>query len=196
MSAQRDHLGAFVRAYGEENVIPKHHSAYHVAKKYAEKPYLPDSLVLERKHKKAKAFADSHRSYGNYEEFVLFSCLVDQRRMLLQDRLQDGFVGAQGSIVQQVRYKGATFSVNDVVWLEGGCVAKITRICTIDGKYALVCKKMMLRRRLAPGASEFAFSHDVVAFDLARRGDVQTAFCWSHQEDSTVLTLHSISWVV
>ena len=90
---QADHFALFLAAYGEEHVIPKHHATYHVVERYGRFEELPDCICLERKHTKAKAYANVFKSSSGLVKLVLFSSLLDQRRVLDSDCLSNKLVG-------------------------------------------------------------------------------------------------------
>ena len=77
------HLAAFIAAYGEEKVIPKHHWAFHVVKQIQEDDgMLFDCWVDERANKDVKRYArnvDNHRSFSRS---VAARCVEDAVRGL------------------------------------------------------------------------------------------------------------------
>jgi hypothetical protein len=64
--AQRQHLDAFLAAYGEQHCLPKHHYALHVPEDYRQCGMILSCLVHERKHKMVKRFIEDHRNTAKH----------------------------------------------------------------------------------------------------------------------------------
>jgi hypothetical protein len=197
---QPKHMKLFVDIYGESNLIPKHHSPYHVFKRLLDDLFIPDALSLERKHQKAKAFGEVHLAALGYEEYVLVSCMMHQRRQLMEEKLCDNLVRPQTAVfadgiimevASQVKWRGATVSAEDVIVLLDCAI--YVRLIGFDGeKFYIRGQRLVLRSMLTPNASEWLPGDEMVT-ELDRRTIKRWPYRWTWQADGSALVLHG-SW--
>ena len=193
------HLRLFTAVYGLEHVIPKHHAVYHVLLRHSREDDVPDSVSLERKHKKAKSFANQHSMHARLEEYVLTSCVMDQRRMLLQNKLADGLLGDLGRghvagfaarLAKQVFFHGCTFSIGDIVLVEAKqYIMQVTKIFAAGARFYLFGPELT-PRCLHPGASVCNKGDRELCLELDVALHATLAYCWSSKPDGSLLVLH------
>ena len=177
------HLVAFCEAYGEENVLPKHHFAFHVID--ADDVAI-DSLCLERKHKRVKAYAQQHTAHVNFEQYVLCSTMIDQRRML-------GEMICNEFGHDKIKWDGVTVRVGDMIIFHGeiGILAESFGRGDTDSEYCVQGKKLKVVARPTPFCSEWALASETpVACVLSRALIRAWPTAWSFQQDGIVLALH------
>ena len=178
------HIRLLVAAYGADACIPKHHSAYHILNQLEMFDYLPDSLTLERKHKKAKAFGDMHLNPNGYEKYILVSCMMDQRRMLLEEKLLDSMLGSD-----RLQWHGAIISVGDVMILKE-CAIVVSMLWQEDEGFYLRGQKLSLRCKQTDNATVLEPQEELIEMMLSSELIAKWPQRWSVQADGSVLVLH------
>ena len=88
------HLDLFVKAYGTDAVIPKHHLTFHLLDHVDEDGMVLDCFVLERKHITFKDVAQNIRRLMDFETSTLTQFIQTDLSALINMQSQDGLVGA------------------------------------------------------------------------------------------------------
>ena len=81
--AVRQHMELHVKAYGSENVRPKHHWLLHVAPQYLRDGLIIDTFIVERGHLLVKSIADLCKYTDHFEGSVLAGVINRHRRKKL-----------------------------------------------------------------------------------------------------------------
>ena len=91
-------MEAFVLAYPDRNVRPKHHFAQHIPLQIQRDGTVWDAFVGERKHQALKAIANEVRNTRTFERSVVFPALARQVQELRDTKmLQTGLKAAESA---------------------------------------------------------------------------------------------------
>ena len=147
---QRRHTHAFVRAYGVENVRPKHHYALHLPAQYRRDRFVLDTFVHERKHRVIKAAFTHLVTLQTFERDGLARVTQEQTAALkdpgcffvqgLLGKTEDASevlgtaLGSREVLVgQAVQYRSRKLTCNDII-LAHAQAAVILACCLADGE--------------------------------------------------------------
>ena len=87
------HLDLFVKAYGKDEVVPKHHLSFHLLDHAEEDGIVIDCFVLERKHTTFKDIAEHCCKLKDFEKTTLVQFIQVDLSILLNMTSLDGLVG-------------------------------------------------------------------------------------------------------
>lgn len=152
------HLDAFVAAYGEEHVKPKHHQALHLPDEYKEAKRAMDCFTCERHNKAWKLDVAPYCTPHGLEKHSLSKLLLIQAMNLKtaqykeqymhspapSDRVALSYGWDDALLSSSCWRKGQTFKVGHFM-SEGGAEALEVTSCVSDGgEIYLVCQKYQL----------------------------------------------------
>ena len=189
------------RAYGTDNVKPKHHYAHHVPKQIARDHLLLDTFVLERKHQPIKRCAGHCQNTVAYERSVLSRVLVDQFRKLCKydvgnclvgKRVPNGTLFARPSeLASGLKWCGGNYQAGDVVIVSRGLIFEIQLCVAAAGEFAMVGRELESVRKISP-CSRMCNRADVLyKLVLEANLHIEHAQCWSTASDGSYVVCHS-----
>ena len=146
-AALRCHLEAFMLAYPDRNVRPKHHFAQHIPLQVQRDGTVWDAFVGERKHQALKAIANEVRNTRTFERSVVFPALARQVQELRDTKmLQTGLkiaesapeiasaVGIPSALAAaSAVWRGTLVAQGDLVEL-GGRIVFVRALVELDAK--------------------------------------------------------------
>jgi hypothetical protein len=206
-AALRSHLDAHMACYGEDNLKPKHHAIWHTLFDLFREPLVLDTFALERKHKKMLAIADFVLRTSVFEQSVMMRAIAQQAVAMQSVQFKNGLVGkiaaaprellddlnlAACDVASATYCIGQTYSIGDLVFLDGRCYT----VCACCSAAAvgdfLVFDPMRLVGKVSDCSSRWQASGNRVMFVLSKV-DVclTTAHCWSSEGDGVSLVLHA-----
>ena len=146
-SALKDHLKAFVRAYPDRSVRPKHHFAQHIPLQIQRDGGVYDAFVGERKHQALKAIANEVRNTKTFERSVIFPALARQTQELRDTKVLRtglkaavgapeiaGAIGAPSALAAaSAMWRGTLVAKGDLIEL-GGHIASVRAVVEMQAK--------------------------------------------------------------
>ena len=97
-SAIKTHLEAHIRAYGKDDLKPKHHWLWDIAQQWLSCPCVLDAFIIERIHNRARDAAVHVINTSQFEESVLAGYIASHRQSIQRVRFQDSLVGPQQAL--------------------------------------------------------------------------------------------------
>lgn len=152
-AALRSHMKAFIRAYPDRKLRPKHHFAHHIPLQIQRDGCVYDAFVGERKHQALKAIANEVHNTRTFERSVVFPALARQVQALRETTVfRNGLkvaanapeiasaVGAPSALVAaSAVWQGTAVAQGDLVELAGRLVS-VRALVEIDAKLYLLAE--------------------------------------------------------
>ena len=182
-----DHLQAFRLAHGDDEVMPKHHFALHLASQIARNRAVYDCFVTERKHSSVKTFATNILTTQCFERSLLCATQAEQERQLANVQLNDGLRGRTEiwngiTVSDRAMIDNRWFQVGDVVYLQSAC-GRVLACADIQGEYGLIVNRGVFVRRVSEHSTCWNFEGESLAIWSA----VAPCFAWYEEARNLVV---------
>ena len=155
-AAQRNHLAAFILAYGAQEVKPKHHFALHLPAQLLRDRQVLDCFALERKHRCTKMHATECDKLSNFELLVGARILDDTLKH--DSSFEDRLLGlpalsaevaasmgvARALVARSMRVQGKTIAIDDVAVLQPDVAVFVAACVQADGELRVLAKPCAL----------------------------------------------------
>ena len=192
------HQRLFVEAYGVDEVIPKHHRAFHLPGQLLRDKQLIDCFVHERKHKIIKGQAGSITNTKSYERTTLLRVIV-QQMVNMPTTFANSILGrvepfpelglGAANISCELRFEGLHIFEGDLLVVDDSVVIVIGCL-EVSGNLCICCDLLEEVERDTPTSAIFLP-------DPRRRGmlcklagrTLRHPTCWSVRADNRITIL-------
>ena len=203
----QNHLQAHKACYGESHIKPKFHLGFHTAAAFRRDAHAMDTFVHERKHSLLKSIAGNIKNTVSFERSLLTKVLLAQMEDLRAASFHDGLLGEtfvetglceflhdEDAIVSRsLQYNGGAISSGDLCFVDGVAGLAVGGIRS-QGSLLLLFDKLRCRSKPWPSTTVFEPpSADLHLATLGAARRVSLAYCWTHQDDGSILALHGSS---
>ena len=194
------HLQLFQKAYGADQIRPKHHLSQHIPDQIFAHKMLIDCWPCERKHRSLKRIAGTIDNTRNFERSLLGRAIVEQVHNTPEDTFSFKLLGKQLSspeiavliqadtvmVASSVRFGVVRLSVDDVIVV--GDIALKIKACLKSGLDLSVLGDVYDFARKSGSGVEWKPLNSIACFTLVANTFVCPRY-WTFQSNNFLLTL-------
>jgi len=201
--AQRRHLKAFMKCYGQKAVRPKHHYSLHIGDQCLQRQILLDCFVMERKHRETKRAANQIQKTASYEQSVmaiLWNNMLDAHHSgALEDQLLEPHCNAPdlasdlsaGRVLvgRGLQHNMVKIAVGNIL-TDKDSALEVLACMLVDDHLQLLVKTYDRVPGNVGRASSWKSASELAILDLSQTHAYEPAFCWCFEPDGTLLIVY------
>ena len=195
--AIKNHLEAHLRAYGKEDLKPKHHWLWDIAEQWLTSEYVIDAFIIERIHLRAKDACNPVANTSSFEESVLANHFLLHRKSITSSGFENSLVGHQQTLptapgircADGMTLWSASLRIQRgdfVTRLPEGTVAEVAACLEEGGELYAILVAYRKTQRVSSSASTWQRAEEHI---LAKAASLQACVAWYWRQRDVVTVL-------